>query len=141
VDRTARMITLPEIADERGRLMFGEEGRQIPFAIKRIFALCGVPQQARRGGHAHRRQEQFIIMLAGECRVVIRDGAGKREELLGAPTVGLYVPPVIWIELDAFSPGAVCLVLSSGLYDEADYIRDYAEFATLASLPSMPPWT
>ena len=133
------MITLPEVADERGRLMFGEEGRQIPFAIKRIFALYDVPQGARRGGHAHRRQEQFIIMLAGDCRVVIRDGASEREELLGDPTMGLYVPPIIWIELDAFSPGAVCLVLSSGVYDETDYIRDYAEFETLASLTSKLP--
>jgi hypothetical protein len=132
VEAGARIIALPEIADARGRLMFGEEGRHIPFAIKRVFAIYGVPKGERRAGHAHRRQEQFIIMLAGECRITIRDGAGLREQCLHRPTDGLYVPPLSWIELDTFSPGAVCLVLSSGAYDEADYIRDYTEFERLA---------
>jgi hypothetical protein len=27
-----------------------------------------------------------------------------------------------------FSSGAVCLVLSSAVFDEADYIRDYKDF-------------
>jgi hypothetical protein len=129
---TARKITLPEIVDERGRLMFGEEGRHIPFAIKRIFAIYDVREGAKRGGHAHRRQEQFIIMLSGECRIVIHDGTGIREECLNRPDTGLYVPSLIWIELSGFSSGAVCLVLTSGAYDEADYIRDYVEFQNAA---------
>jgi uncharacterized RmlC-like cupin family protein len=132
VEAGARIITLPEISDARGHLMFGEEGRHIPFAVKRIFAIYGVREGARRGGHAHRKQEQFIIMVAGECRITIRDGRSAREECLRKPTDALYVPPVIWIELDAFSPGAVCLVLTSAAFDEADYIRDYAEFEKLA---------
>jgi oxalate decarboxylase/phosphoglucose isomerase-like protein (cupin superfamily) len=129
---TARTIALPEIVDERGRLMFGEEGRHIPFAIKRIFAIYEVRDGAKRGGHAHRGQEQFIVMLSGECRIMIQDGTVGRGQLLTKPTMGLYVPPVTWIELSTFSSGAVCLVLTSGLYDEADYIREYAEFEKLA---------
>jgi hypothetical protein len=31
-------------------------------------------------------------------------------------------------ELENFSSGAVCLVLSSAVFDEADYIRDYKDF-------------
>jgi hypothetical protein len=128
---TARKIMLPEIVDERGRLMFGEEGRHIPFAIKRIFAIYDLRAGAKRGGHAHRRQEQFIIMLSGECRIAIKDGNNQREELLSGPTMGLHVPPATWIELSGFSPGAVCLVLTSGAYDEADYIREFVEFQNL----------
>jgi|ERR1700678_2245633 uncharacterized RmlC-like cupin family protein len=128
---TAHKVMLPEIVDERGRLMFGEEGRHIPFAIKRIFAIYDVREGAKRGGHAHRRQEQFIIMMSGECRITILDGADMREEILNGPTMGLYVPPVIWVELSGFSPGAVCLVLTSAAYDEADYIRDHVEFQNL----------
>jgi oxalate decarboxylase/phosphoglucose isomerase-like protein (cupin superfamily) len=129
---TARTIMLPEIVDERGRLMFGEEGRHIPFAIKRIFAIYDVREGASRGGHAHREQQQFIVMMSGACRIAIQDGSGAREELLSGPTMGLYVPPVTWIELSGFSPGAVCLVLTSGAYDEADYVREHAEFQNLA---------
>ena len=35
---------------------------------------------------------------------------------------------MIWRELLNFSSGAVCLVLASLQYDEADYIRDYQHF-------------
>jgi hypothetical protein len=130
---TARIIMLPEIADERGRLMFGEEGRHIPFAVKRIFAIYDVREGAARGGHAHRQQQQFIVMMAGQCRITIRDGTNEREELLSRPNMGLYVPPMTWIDLADFAECAVCLVLSSGVYEEADYIRDYEEFRTLAA--------
>lgn len=41
---------------------------------------------------------------------------------------GLYVCPMIWREMDNFSSGAVCLVLASNFYDEADYYRDYDDF-------------
>jgi len=35
---------------------------------------------------------------------------------------------MIWREMDAFSQGAVCMVLASHRYDETDYFRDYDEF-------------
>jgi hypothetical protein len=128
------MIALPEFADARGRLVFGQEGQHIPFAIKRIFMLHDIAEGAQRADHAHRRQEQFVLMVSGQCRIVIRDGTSESEEWLRNPTAGFYVPPITWIALDRFSPGAVCLVLASGAYDEADYIRDYAEFQALALL-------
>jgi hypothetical protein len=40
----------------------------------------------------------------------------------------LLIPTGIWRELRNFSSGSVCLVLASGEFDEADYIRTYAEF-------------
>ena len=40
---------------------------------------------------------------------------------------GLYIPPMIWRELENFSSGSVCLVLASDLFDEADYYRDYQD--------------
>ena len=41
---------------------------------------------------------------------------------------GLYIPKMIWRELDNFSSGAICLVLASLPYDPDDYIRDYQAF-------------
>jgi hypothetical protein len=49
-------------------------------------------------------------------------------EPLSGCTTGLYVPAGLWLELTGFSASAICLVLASGPYDEADYIRDYDEF-------------
>jgi hypothetical protein len=34
----------------------------------------------------------------------------------------------MWRYLDNFSSGAVCMVLASEHYDEADYLRDYDQF-------------
>ena len=45
---------------------------------------------------------------------------------------GLYVCPMIWREIDNFSSGAVCLVLASDYFDEADYLRDYEAFVAVA---------
>ena len=42
------------------------------------------------------------------------------------------IAPVTWRGLDRFSPGAICLVLASDPYEEADYIRDYEEFVKLS---------
>jgi dTDP-4-dehydrorhamnose 3,5-epimerase-like enzyme len=124
-------IALPEVADHRGRLMFAEDGRHVPFPIRRIFAIYDIPSGIARGGHAHRSQEQLLVMLAGACRVVIDEGSSKSEEALNSPTQGLYVPPRVWIELKDFARASVCLVLTSDHYDEHDYIRDYDEFKHL----------
>lgn len=121
-------ITLPEMRDPRGNLVFAEEQRHVPFAVKRVFAIYGVPPGSARGGHAHHAQEQLLFMLAGECTVIIDDGRSRAEERLATPTAALHVPAGLWLELKDFSRGAICLVLASGLYDEADYIRDYSEF-------------
>ena len=125
-----KKITLPEIQG-RGRLMFAEESRHVPFAIKRVFAIYDVPPGTQRGGHAHRAQEQFIVMLSGACTFTIEDGTSQAEERLTRPTEGLYVPPMIWLALGDFAPGSVCLVRTSGLYDEGDYIRERSEFDRL----------
>ena len=113
--------------------MFAEDERHIPFSIKRFFTIYDVPAGQTRGGHAHRTQHQFVVMLAGRCTVDIDEGAGKFAEHLDSPIQGLYVPPLIWIALKDFTPGAVCLVLTSAHFDEADYIRECGEFRQIAA--------
>jgi WxcM-like, C-terminal len=129
--KCCRRVDLPEIVDPRGRLMFAEGNRHVPFEIKRIFAIYDLPTSVQRGGHAHREQHQFIIMLNGASQVSVNEGVGVVDVRLDRPTQGLYVPPMVWIELGDFTPGAVCLVLTSAHFDEADYIRDHAEFQNL----------
>ena len=45
---------------------------------------------------------------------------------------GLYIAPGMWRDLNGFSGGAVCLVLASLHFDEADYLRDYDDFVAFA---------
>jgi hypothetical protein len=127
-----RRIEFPVIPNPAGNLAVVEEDRGgLGFPIRRVYYLYAVPHDARRGGHAHRREEQVLIAVAGRFDVVVDDGAARRSVTLDAPNVGLYVPTMIWRELIDFSSGAVCLVLSSTLYDASDYVRDYDEFVAL----------
>jgi hypothetical protein len=63
--------------------------------------------------------------------VLLDDGHSQKEVNLNKPDKGLLIPKGIWRELDDFSSGAVCLVISSGEFSEEDYIRDYSEFKKL----------
>ena len=123
-----KIIDLPKIIDERGNITFIEEKRHVPFEIKRIYYLYDVPGGESRGGHAHKHLQQFIIATSGSFDVVLDDGFERKRFYLNRSYYGLYVPPMVWRELNNFSSGSVCLVLASEYYDEEDYIREYYEF-------------
>jgi dTDP-4-dehydrorhamnose 3,5-epimerase-like enzyme len=126
-----RLFELPERADSRGALTFAQQGDHIPFSVKRFFALYGVPPGSSRGGHAHRAQHQFLIMLVGGATITVDDGETKSSVRLDRPSLALHAPPMLWLELDDFSDAAVCMVLTSDVYSESDYIRDRVEFLKL----------
>ena len=127
-----RILDLPRIGEPRGNLTFVEGSRHVPFDFRRVYYLYDVPGGASRGGHAHRRLLQFIIAVAGSFEVVVDDGVKRESFFLNRSYYGLYVPTMVWRELENFSSGSVCLVLASELYDESDYYRDYGEFAEAA---------
>lgn len=123
-----RVIELPKIANPRGNLTFIEGERHIPFAVRRVYYLYDVPGGETRGGHAHRRLQQFIVAMSGSFDVVVDDGFAQRAFSLNRSYYGLYLPAMVWRELVNFSSGSVCLVLASTPYEESDYIRDYDAF-------------
>ncbi|WP_024275762.1 FdtA/QdtA family cupin domain-containing protein [Hyphomicrobium sp. 802] len=123
-----KILELPKISDVRGNLTFVEANRHVPFAIERVYYLYDVPGGSERGGHAHKELHQFIVAMAGSFDVVISDGRDERRFRLNRSYFGLYLCPMIWRQLDNFSSGAVCMVLASAKYDEADYYRDYDEY-------------
>jgi dTDP-4-dehydrorhamnose 3,5-epimerase-like enzyme len=122
------LITLPKIEDHRGNLTFVEGKRHVPFDIARIYYLYDVPGGATRGGHAHRTLEQVFIALSGSFDVKLDNGHEVKSYTLNRSYVGLYVPKMTWREIENFSSGAVCLVLASDHYKEADYFREYDDF-------------
>ena len=123
-----KIIDLPKINDVRGNLTFIEENRHIPFKIKRIYYTYDVPGGATRGGHAHKTLEQFIIAASGSFDVVLDDGFNRITYGLNRSYYGLYIPSMVWREIENFSSGSVCLVLASAFYDQDDYIMEYTEF-------------
>ncbi len=130
-----RLIDLPKVHDPRGNLTFVEGGIHVPFGIERVYYLYDVPGGSQRGGHAHRGLEQLIVAMSGSFDVLLDDGRERRRYHLARSYYGLYVPTMIWRELDNFSSGAVCMVLASNKYDEADYYRDYAEYRAAVLQP------
>ncbi|MFK7031541.1 sugar 3,4-ketoisomerase [Flavobacterium oreochromis] len=122
-----KIIQVPKIEDYRGNLGV-IEGNTIPFEIKRVYYLFDVPSNASRGGHAHKAQLELLIAISGSFDVLLDNGIEKKIVTLNKPDKGLLIPTYMWRELDNFSSGAVCLVISSGVFDESDYIREYDDF-------------
>jgi dTDP-4-dehydrorhamnose 3,5-epimerase-like enzyme len=127
-----RIVDLPRVTDPRGNLTFIEGGDHVPFDVKRVYYLYDVPGGATRGGHAHRQLEQFVIAASGSLDVLVDDGVHRERFFLSRSYYGLYIPRMVWRELDNFSSGSVCLVLASEHYDRGDYFYDYGEFEAAA---------
>ena len=126
-----QIIDIPIVHDQRGNLSVVEGGDLVPFDIKRLYYLYDVPGGATRGGHAHKNLRQLIIAASGSFDVVLDNGKTRQKFSLNRSYKGLYIPTMIWREIENFSSGAVCMVLASEHYDESDYIYDYNEFLKL----------
>lgn len=128
-----RIIELPKFPDARGNLSFFENMNQIPFAIKRTYWIYDVPGGESRGGHAYKRNEEFIVSLSGAFDVMLDNGKEKLTFTLNRPYYGLYVPKGWWREMRDFSTNSVALIVGSIEYDPNDYIYDYEEFLNFGS--------
>lgn len=124
----AKIIELPKFLDARGNLSFAENFKQIPFEIKRTYWLYDVPGGEKRGGHAYKENEEFIIALSGSLDVVLDDGDNRKVFSLNRSYYGLYVPEGLWREMENFSTNAFVLEFGSTHYDKNDYVRDYLTF-------------
>ena len=123
-----RIIELPKFTDPRGNLSFLENDNQIPFNVARCYWIYDVPGGEKRGGHAFKENDEFIIALSGAFDVVLDDGNEKKRFQLNRSYYGLFVPKGWWREMENFSTNSVAFVLSSIQYDENDYICDYEEY-------------
>jgi dTDP-4-dehydrorhamnose 3,5-epimerase-like enzyme len=122
------IIKLPKIEDKRGNISFFENEKHIPFKIKRSYWIYDVPGGAKRGGHAYKELQEFVIAISGSFDIHLDDVNEKKIVTLNRSYYGLYIPNNIWRSLENFSTNAVCLVVASEHYSENDYIRGYKEF-------------
>lgn len=126
--KKVKLVDLPKIIDPRGNLSFFESNNQIPFDIKRTYWIYDVPGGEKRGGHAFKKQKEFIIVLSGSLDIIVFDGFTEKKIYLNRSYSGLYIPNNIWRHMENFSTNTVVLIVSNTFYDDDDYIRDKAKF-------------
>jgi oxalate decarboxylase/phosphoglucose isomerase-like protein (cupin superfamily) len=126
--KEAQLIDLPKVLDKRGNLSIIEEYKNIPFKIERAFWIYDVPGGESRGGHAYKKNQEFIVALSGSFDVILDDGKEKKVFPLNRSYYGLYVPNGIWRSMENFSTNSLGFVLSSTLFNKSDYIYSYEDF-------------
>jgi hypothetical protein len=131
--RGVEIYRLPWIRDPRGDLTVGEFGKEFPFVPKRYFVVFGVSSGTLRGEHAHKNCHQFLICAQGQCTALVDDGLSRETFILDNPSIGLYVPPLVWGTQYDYSFDGALLVFASEYYDPSDYVRDYDEFRKMTS--------
>jgi len=117
--------------DLRGNLAACDFLEHLPFVPRRFFTVYNVPGKDVRGEHAHRQCHQFLVCMNGSLSILLDDGEQREELQLDRPSLGLYIPPMVWSVQYRYSPDGVLLVVASDPYNPADYIRDYEEFLRL----------
>lgn len=113
-----RIIQFTSHPDERGILKVIEGEIDIPFEIKRVFWIYGVPHSTKRAGHAHKKCQQLIVPICGSFRITAQDYVF----YMGSSSSGILIPTGCTVTLDKFSDDAVCMVLASEHYEEDDYV-------------------
>ena len=59
-----------------------ENGKEVPFDVKRVYYLYDVPGGESRGGHAHKALHQLIVAASGSFSVTLDDGKDKKSFVL-----------------------------------------------------------
>lgn len=116
------LIPLFHHVDPRGGLAVLE--REIPFPIRRVFVIHGVPAEARRGGHRHKRTRQALVCVGGGCVIDCETPDGQSSYVLDRPDQCLLLEPEDFHWMHSFSPGAVLVVLASEHFDRDDYVHE-----------------
>lgn len=123
-----KIIELPKILDKRGNLSIIEENNHIPFKIKRTYWIYDVPGGEKRGGHAYKENQEFIVALSGSFDVILDNGKEKQVYHLNRSYYGLFVPKGWWRSMENFSTNSLALILASTPYNINDYIYNYEDF-------------
>ena len=118
----AKMIDIPTISDDRGSLSVIEN--LVNFEIKRVYYIYNTDAK-QRGGHRHKKTDQFLICVSGSCSVFCENELKNSNTfMLDKPNKGLYVEAKDWHTMRDFSKDCVLLVLASEYYDVNDYIDE-----------------
>lgn len=101
---------------------------ELPFQPKRLYWIHSVPAGFTRGNHAHKKLQQFFLLIKGSVSIELSDGHETKSLLMHENREVLVVSPGLWRKLSNFSPDAIVIVGADSIYDPEDYIHDWKEF-------------
>ncbi len=127
IPRKSALIHIRSVKDDRGTLSLIEHA-ELPFDIKRLFWIYGVPKSETRGGHAHKTCHELVICASGSFTVTTYDGTNRHIYPLSVGTEALLIPAGVWCDLHNFSESSVCVVAASEDYDVTGYINDLESY-------------
>jgi dTDP-4-dehydrorhamnose 3,5-epimerase-like enzyme len=120
-DGLARWVAIPRHQDARGVLR-PMDFEHLPFLPRRAFVIGGVPAGTRRGAHAHRRNRQLLLALAGTIVVSLRCQDARAETRLTPDGPALLIEAGVWAAQEYLSPDSLLLVLASEVYDPESFV-------------------
>lgn len=86
----------------------------------------GSKETISRGKHAHYKKRELFQVLIGSVLIRVKDGKEEKELCLNSPDEVLYIPQLIWHEIE-FREKSILLVISSTMYHEEERVLDYIE--------------
>ena len=112
-----------------------KEQNALPFSIGKVLVMSDIRTDDVRGNHANYETEEILVALTGGCVVDLDDGKGLSESVrltsqsaIDNQQSALLLYPHVWRVMRDFEPGTTLMVIANIKYDEADYIRNRAEF-------------
>jgi hypothetical protein len=118
-NRVKRLATI-NCDDERGLLCpidFTDHG----FSVLRAFIICGT-LGAVRGGHAHRRGRQILMLVSGLIDIELRWKGGFERLQLDPLNRALLIEPPVWSQQIYRGDHSSMVVFCDTAYEPSDYI-------------------
>lgn len=123
-----KLTDLPKFHQADGSLVALDKDGTLPFPVRRLFYIFGVPNGEVRANHACMNSEFLAICMKGRLKFTLYDGYCDKEVWLDSNSKALYIPMAIWIRVSDFSDDAILLMVASKTHKESEYINSFDEF-------------
>ena len=124
-----KLIEIKKVVELDGTLTVMEEGKQIPFAIKRIFMVMNVAEGKSRGDHATKKTKLILFPVSGSCNVIVDNGKEQETYVMNDASKGLYIDEMIWRSMQKFSKDCVMMAVCDRPFEPGnETYDDYNEF-------------
>lgn len=132
------LVDLPRHSDDRGYLVALEGGKLLPFEVRRVFFMWGVPASAVRAEDAISSHEA-LIALQGEVTIDLDNGEEHMSIRLSRPDQALCMHAGVWVRMRDFSEEAMILAASSQKYSETEhFVEPQPQFLAAHSIKLWP---